>query len=284
MPPCYVSRFCNEESMLRRQNYPSNSAFSLVEISIVLAIIGLLVGGVLSGQSLLKGQRLRTVLTDASNYATAINQFKQKYGELPGDMPTATSVWGSDASLCTSALDTAGGTCNGNGDGFLNNATGANATGEAFQLWKQLVLAGLIKGTYTGSNGPVSAIYDVRPGINVPKGALENSAYWHYGYWGEVLADNGAFFTGNYTNAMAFGTQVLGDWPSNGVITPREALELDTKGDDGKPAFGSFRMFARTWSGNLCVTSDAGSAAEYSLASNNIECRVIFMSSFMQGK
>ena len=268
--------------MSRRQHHSHISAFSLVELAIVLAILGLLIGGVLAGQSLLKGQRLRTVLTDATTYATAINQFKLKYKDLPGDFPTATSVWGSDAAACTSALDAAGGTCNGDGDSFLNNAAGVNATGEAFQLWKQLVLGGFIKGTYTGINGSVSASYDVRPGVNVPKGALENSAYWHYGYWGDVLTDNGTFFTGNYTNAMVFGSQLLGDWPSNGAITPREALELDTKGDDGKPAFGSFRMFARTWSGGLCVTSDTGSAAEYNLISNNVECRIIFMNTYAQ--
>ena len=39
----------------------NSSAFSLVELSIVLVILGLLVGGVLSGQSLIRASELRSV-------------------------------------------------------------------------------------------------------------------------------------------------------------------------------------------------------------------------------
>jgi prepilin-type N-terminal cleavage/methylation domain-containing protein len=44
------------------------SAFSLVELSVVLVILGLLVGGVLAGQSLIRAAELRSVLADIYFY------------------------------------------------------------------------------------------------------------------------------------------------------------------------------------------------------------------------
>ena len=53
--------------------------FSLVELSIVLVILGLLVGGVLSGQSLIRASELRKYTTSADKYKTAILSFRDKY-------------------------------------------------------------------------------------------------------------------------------------------------------------------------------------------------------------
>src|SRR5438552_4058186 len=69
-------------------------AFSLVELSIVLVILGLLVGGILSGQSLIRAAELRSVTTEFSRYLAAVQSFKDKYFALPGDMANATAFWG----------------------------------------------------------------------------------------------------------------------------------------------------------------------------------------------
>ena len=69
-------------------------AFSLVELSIVLVILGLLVGGVLSGQSLIAAAALRSVTTQEARWVAATQTFRDKYFALPGDMNNATSFWG----------------------------------------------------------------------------------------------------------------------------------------------------------------------------------------------
>jgi prepilin-type N-terminal cleavage/methylation domain-containing protein len=74
--------------MLSRLRY--SSAFSLVELSIVLVILGLLVGGVLSGQSLIRAAALRSVTNDYSRYSAAVNTFKDKYFPAPATAPVAT--------------------------------------------------------------------------------------------------------------------------------------------------------------------------------------------------
>ena len=80
---------------LQRTRY----GFSLVELSIVLVILGLLVGGVLTGQSLIRAAELRSVSTEYSRYVASVHTFRDKYFALPGDMTNATQFWGTAAVL-----------------------------------------------------------------------------------------------------------------------------------------------------------------------------------------
>lgn len=129
-------------------------AFSLVELSIVLVILGLLVGGILAGKSLVKASELRKVINDLHDYRTAMYSFRDKYFYWPGDMPNATSFWGSSV-------------YNGNGNAIIEDANAsANAQGENLGAWQHLQAAGLIKGAFTGANA--SATPRLRPGVNMP--------------------------------------------------------------------------------------------------------------------
>lgn len=80
------------------------SGFSLVEISIVIVVIGLLVGGVLAGRSVIRAAELRAVGTEMNNYVTAIYQFRDKYSGLPGDLVNATLYWGQMMAAMASAM------------------------------------------------------------------------------------------------------------------------------------------------------------------------------------
>jgi prepilin-type N-terminal cleavage/methylation domain-containing protein len=61
--------------------------FTLIELSIVLVVLGLIVGGVLVGQSLVNSARGRAQITQIEQFNTAANAFWAKYGYLPGDIP-----------------------------------------------------------------------------------------------------------------------------------------------------------------------------------------------------
>lgn len=63
--------------------------FSLVELSIVLVILGLLTGGILAGQSLIRAAELRSVTTEYGRWVTAMHSFRDKYMAIPGDMRDA---------------------------------------------------------------------------------------------------------------------------------------------------------------------------------------------------
>ncbi|MEJ0009728.1 MAG: prepilin-type N-terminal cleavage/methylation domain-containing protein [Alphaproteobacteria bacterium] len=150
--------------------------FTLVELAIVLVIIGLLVGGVLTGADLIKSAQLYAINQGKEDIVAATMTFRDKYGRTPGDWMHATDTFGilagtgSDAT-CQNTPTPAGSTatCNGNGDGYV--FTSIAAQDEVFRFYQQLGAAGLIKGNYTGVNG--TALGYARSfvaGVNIPKG------------------------------------------------------------------------------------------------------------------
>ena len=62
----------------------SQKGFTLVEIAIVLVIIGLLLGGVLKGQELIKNAKINSVLKDFEGIATAYYGYLDRMGKAPG--------------------------------------------------------------------------------------------------------------------------------------------------------------------------------------------------------
>ena len=56
---------------------------TLVELSIVLVIIGLLVGGILAAQSMISTAKLQKLVRDLSQYEIATNNFKLNYNYYP---------------------------------------------------------------------------------------------------------------------------------------------------------------------------------------------------------
>lgn len=59
-------------------NRTHQSAFTLIELSIALVIIGLIVGGVLVGQDLIKAAELRQQAVQINNLNTAVTTFRLK--------------------------------------------------------------------------------------------------------------------------------------------------------------------------------------------------------------
>ena len=61
--------------------------FTLVEIAIVLVIIGLLLGGVLKGQELIKNSKINSVVQDFEGIKAAYYAYVDRTGEVPGLTP-----------------------------------------------------------------------------------------------------------------------------------------------------------------------------------------------------
>ncbi len=244
------------------------TAFSLVELSIVLVILGLLVGGILAGQSLIRASELRSVMQEATRFQTAGQAFRDKYFALPGDMANATSFWGKLASYCNGDAGTASstGTCNGNGDGMIVTSGALNSSMENYQFWSQLALAGMIEGVYTGISG--SAVYVV-PGVNAPVARVGNRANWAMGYYSYLPSGDTWNFVYNLGNRLRLHDNVNG----GGVMAPPDAWYIDGKADDGMPGTGKVLGVLR----NLCTNSTSATdyAATYRLdLTDNWRCSV----------
>jgi prepilin-type N-terminal cleavage/methylation domain-containing protein len=132
--------------------------FTLVELSIVLVIIGLIIGGVLTGQQVIQNARVTKTLNDLQGYESQFQTYQQNYGVLPGDDSTATT-----------RFPTAGLAGNGNGNGSLDakfTFDSTTLTDETVLVWQDLRAANLVK-SQTPNNqpsNPFSGIYGFQTG------------------------------------------------------------------------------------------------------------------------
>jgi prepilin-type N-terminal cleavage/methylation domain-containing protein len=228
------------------------SGFTLIEMSIVLTVIGLVVGGVLTGQELIKAAGRRATLSQLERYNTATRTFQNKYGYLPGDIPDAqASAFGfyySTISAGTMVIP--------NGDGILTAEIASKWPqcfgGEVAMFFLHLSQANLIDGLYgtsssgatlngstaTGGSGDSLLSVDATgSAINaiIPPAKLGNNNSF------VAVSDNTTnyFIISGITTLQGSGN--CGIFSTNN-LTPLDAYAIDNKIDDGTPATG--RVFA----------------------------------------
>ncbi len=272
--------------------------FTLIEMSVVLVIVGLIVGGIILGQSLIRQSQVSGTLADEQQYMHAMVQFQQKYNAMPGDFANATTYWGaSGGSAATdnytytcyeaqAGTQASTATCNGDGNGQIApgvNFSGLSYTnqdgGEQFNVWKHLSNAGMIPGSYSGSNPTGGAV----PGVNVPTSRLSASILT-VSYVGNSSApgweDGAVFFPGNYGHVINVSSvgQTSYIYP---LFTTAEALAIDTKYDDGMPATGNVMSYLPVFPQSPnCATSSTPSAAQYNVSATGPQCALLFITGF----
>lgn len=254
-------------------------AFSLLELSIVLVIIGLIAGGIVAGSSMIRASELRAVVTEFTQYQTAVNTFRDKYLAHHGDMSNATSFWGAAdggdgvGTDCTRTASMGTETCDGNADGAVTNGTN-----ERLRFWQHLANAELINGTYSGNDNSSDVSIGIT-GVTTPESKLQGGSFYTVNIG--TRSGNANTYDGNYGNLMVFGAASGIGWTDDPMIKPEEAWNIDIKIDDGKPAIGNVRGWRLTSVQNPgCTTSDAEASAAYSLTSDAILCSVIFANAF----
>jgi prepilin-type N-terminal cleavage/methylation domain-containing protein len=143
--------------------------FTFIELSVVLAIIGLIIGGALVGEDLLHAAQLRATISQYESFVEATRTFQGKYNCLPGDCATATNFFP--------------GAINGNGNNVIDwtgeaVADAPNLFSEGQQFFYQLAQAQMIPGSYsTGTYvGPFPVI-----GTDIPASPLGYGGGWGIG-------------------------------------------------------------------------------------------------------
>jgi prepilin-type N-terminal cleavage/methylation domain-containing protein len=248
----------------------SRHGFTLIELSIVLVIIGLVVGGVLVGRDLIRAAELRSIHAQRTQIEMAINAFRGKYNCLPGDCPNATDFFGTDPEGCNNQTydhTPKTETCNGNNDGVLGTAGYINPPAPApsredLILWQHLSAAGYIPGLFRGT----SYLFSYNSTTNLSVASREGS--------GDYLSLN--YRPAGYglgVPAIHFMTTSLSG--TSAIFTPNEMSAFDSKYDDGKPASGDVQsLIGQTTCTNL--TAMGTSHAAVYLTSNDKSCRVMY--------
>lgn len=214
--------------------------FTLVELSIVIVIIGLIVASIVGGQSLTNQSKIRATIAEVDKVRVAFTAFKTEYNQYPGNMRNAQSYWGPTV-------------YNGNGDRFLANNRIWFAP-ENLAAWEHLAMAKLIEGTYTGEFGT-----GIKIGENTPKIPYSNNTSFYF---------YGSGIHGRYpaVPTLAF-SGILLEGHNDYKIKVTDAQSIDLKIDDAKP----YRGHVITYNNNDGECVPAGSRLATVLDLNTVE-------------
>lgn len=212
---------------MKNHSSSPSSGFTLVELSIVMVIIGLLIGGVLKGQELILNARIKSTIAQVKSYQAATLTFQDSYRSMPGDIRNPQAL----IPGCATTAHCAGG----NGNGLIGTPNVSNwshddqsglAT-EPTQFWLHLQLADLITGV---SGRAIQQWGEAYPAAPIG-GGFE---IFHASETGINQAQ------GHYMMLKPFA---VGDphpvATSAGWITPNILSRIDTMMDDGIPNTGS---------------------------------------------
>jgi prepilin-type N-terminal cleavage/methylation domain-containing protein len=243
-----------------------SKGFTLVELSIVLIVIAIVIGGILGGQEILYTARKANVVTEVNQIKAALNNFSAKYyGNLPGDYPDAERLWGS--SLAS----------DGDGDGYMEKGAD-DETGETLQTFVQLSLAEMYPGKFSGSLD--SGAYS--PGVNIPGSEFSNKAGYLLWAYGRNSDSPSAF--GRIGNVLEMGgcSNMSGSdiYCYNPIMNASVAQEIDAKIDDGKADGGMvYGVNGIDGSGSNvagCSANITSSSGDYDVDNDAEACRMLF--------
>jgi prepilin-type N-terminal cleavage/methylation domain-containing protein len=228
------------------------NGFTLVELSIVLVVIALLVGGVVFGAEMIESGRRRAVISELKQFELVTNAFRLKFGQIPGDFKSAQAFFGSSN------------ICNGDGDGRFPESlspaclkvdaaacptASSYSQSEGTSFWKHLHAAGLYSQTVCGNSAGNTLAYD-----------YIKSKYSGLGY---------SIFSATYHNINTGWLGLAGN-SNTALFSAETSASLDLKVDDGKCNRGNFVVITCTCStagtGVYPVTSSTKCLARYNIA------------------
>ena len=203
------------------------TGFTLIELSIVLVIIGLIIGGILVGRDMINAAEIRSTISQIEKYETANNVFRLKYNGMPGDLS-------SNMALTFGFQARTGAIGHGNGDFKFQSCDGEEINTlfspgcETALYWRDLSQAGLIDTQLnTATDDPVEFL-DGEQSLYFPEAKIKGNY---------IVAFFGGGGMGGLTNMYAITglepTTPGGEYDIRRALTVIQAYNIDSKIDNG---------------------------------------------------
>lgn len=246
----------------------SPTAFSLIELAIVLIIMGLLIGGVIGGGELIRSAELRAIMTEARSYSVAVKAFFVQYDEIPGDNRTdksSSGYFGNGDFKIQYQADK----CNNAGN--INNCR--KQSSESFGAFHTLGKVGIIDNYPRNNNytafGVIGdpGVTKLMPGTHFPSSKRKGLGWMMDNITVVSRERNVVFLTGPFpvisdscsiastiSNSQNIGCGMIGYNNGRSIysgyidtnnpeeyyngLTSKDAFLIDTKSDDGNPETG----------------------------------------------
>ena len=249
--------------------------FTLVELSIVLVIIGLLIGGILAAQSMISTAKINAQVRQIGQFDAMVLNFKTKFNYLPGDAP----AFGGDGD---GAIDATEAACSGCGDdvqtffaeigNFWHDADPEQYPGTA--LW---AFPGS-KPTTTGPSKNVPMSKFGKGGSFVIAAALSTDDHF-----ADKTNLRNVYVILDPTQAQQLTGYPAYSFPrttsTNSAVSPAELMSLDSKIDDGIANSGNVLSGAIavrgccSWGAPVAVPlATCSSGPTYDLTHDSYEC------------
>ncbi len=235
--------------------------FTLIEMSIVLVIIGLIIGGIVKGQEVVNGARLKSQVAQIDAIKGAVFTFQDKYSFLPGDysgnsiLGLGTIMDGNENGAIATNVATSG---------SLADSSDVSTGTEAPTAWVQLAVANLLAGIQTTPAGkPLSAATGA-----IYAGKAGNSYLWL------------ASFNSPYGPTTTIARLQAGTGAPGPILREQDAYTIDQKFDDGVPGTGSIIMSQSSTTGCIDQTPASNISGTYTsggVSPNTLTCVVDFI-------
>jgi len=215
-------------------------AFSLVELSVVVAIIAVIIAAVSLGSKVVESSKRQRFIAEITGDKANLSSFITTYNAYPGDIDNASSYWS--------------GATNGNGDSIINGSTT-----EEQHYWNHLSLADIIilNDLQTANSGTTASVLtDAHAQQNIRKRAYNSSNYSNFFY--------------SYKHVIFYGKAVDAD---DKAFIPTDAYLIDNKMDDGMPKTGDVTYKP---AGSTTNASCVNNGETYYLTATTEGCNIVY--------
>jgi len=222
----------------------NHGGFTLVELAVVIAVIGLIIAAVSAGRDLLRQAKIKSVIGEMNEYLAAASNFRSKYFYRPGDLPRASAL----LYFVAPALPTA----------HAEEGNGRWDTQEELnKAWPQLYQAEMIKQSLSGTGS--TAIV----GINRPTSKLEGAG-WTFKDNVQIDPGDGIRY---FYHVLRIGGNAADDFLSTPVLTVSDHAYIDGKIDTANTPVDGKYFVAET----ACIRDIGGGVFKYA-TDDSVKC------------